>query len=186
MDAASEETLPETPDTPPQAPAAPIDETGRLLAGTSLALVAIAVLELVGTTTIGLAVDVSRLNFASRQGYAFLTQLEKSPVGLALVVAALAAGIVALRTKPDARTTQLTKIALWAVVVSAAILGIGTVLAVLSRFRVAELTSNQPVDDLTRRVLVVFVIRNFGTAIMAMLIAVGSISNLRSRPASID
>ena len=50
----------------------------------------------------------------------------------------------------------------------------------LARFRVAELVSSQPVDSLTRRVLVVFVIRNFGSAVVALLIAV-SVAFQRTR-----
>ncbi len=180
MDAAPDETP--TIDEPLSAPPEPVDATARLLAGTSLALAGLAILELIGTFTVGLAVNVKRLNFPSRQGYAFLTQLEKSPVGLLLVLAALIAAVATLRPRNDGRTAQLTKIALWIVVVAAVVLGIGTILAVLARFRVADLAANQPVDSLTRRVLVVFVIRNFGAAVVALLLAVGAVFTPRARP----
>ena len=160
--------------------AEPVDATSRLLAGTGLALAVLALLELLGTTTVGLAVKSARLSAVSRQGYAFLTQLEKSPVGLVLVVAALAAAVAGLR-RIDGRTAQLTKAALWTIVVASVILGIGTILAVLARFRVADIAANQRVDSLTRRILVVFVIRNFGAAVVALLIAVGALFSPRPR-----
>jgi hypothetical protein len=157
------------------------DPVNRVLSWAAVAIALIAVAELIGTMTVGLAVNVSRMNFPTRQGYAFLTNLEKSPIGLALIVAA-AFGAIALGRQRAGDITNLTTLALWAVVVSAAILGVGTILAVLARFRVAELVATQPVDSLTRRVLVVFVIRNFGSAVTAALIAVGALF----RPATVD
>ena len=183
MDAAPEDTT--TTDEPISAPPEAVDGTARLLAGVGLALAGLAVFELVGTFAVGLSVKVARLNFGSRQGYAFLTQLEKSPVGLLLVVAAMAAAVAAIHPRLERRSAQLATIALWAVVAGAAILGIGTILAVLARFRVADLAQNQPVDGLTRRVLVVFVIRNFGAAVVALLVAVGAVFNLRARLARV-
>jgi hypothetical protein len=165
--------------------AEPVDATARLLAGTGLALAVLGLLELLGTSVVGLSVKAAKLNFGSRQGYAFLTQLEKSPVGLLLVVAALVAAAAGLRRRSDARTAQLTTYASWAVIVAAVILGIGTVLAVLARFRLADLTANQPVDALTRRILVVFLIRNFGAAVVALLIAVGAVFGPRARPTDV-
>ncbi|MEY2398940.1 MAG: hypothetical protein QOJ00_2114 [Actinomycetota bacterium] len=179
MDAAPQEPI--EPETTIVVAQEPVDATGRLLSGVGLALAALALLELLGTMTVGLAVKTSRLNFASRQGYAFLTQLEKSPVGLMLVLASLAAAVAMLRTRPDGRTLQLSTLALWAVIVASVLLGVGTVLAVLARFRVGELAATQKVDALTRRVLVVFVIRNFGTAVTALLVAVGAVFGRRPR-----
>jgi hypothetical protein len=140
----------------------------------AIAIALIAIAEMVGTMTVGLAVNVKRMNFPTRQGYAFLTNLEKSPVGLALIVAAVF-GAIALARKRDGDVTNVTTIALWVVVAAAAVLGVGTILAVMARFRVAQLVATQPVDSLTRRVLVVFVIRNFGSAVAAALIAVGAL-----------
>jgi hypothetical protein len=146
----------------------------RVMSWAAVAIALIAIAEMVGTMTVGLAVNVKRMNFPTRQGYAFLTNLEKSPIGLALIVAAVF-GAIALARKRDGDVTNITTLALWVVVVAAAVLGIGTILAVMARFRVAELVATQPVDSLTRRVLVVFVIRNFGAAVAAALIAVGAL-----------
>lgn len=179
MDAAPEE-FPET-ETATVVTAEAFDGTARLLSGVALALAALGLLELIGTITIGLAVKTSRLNLLYRQGYAFLTQLEKSPVGLMLLVAAVAAAVAMLRTRGDRRSVQLSTIALWFVIVSAVVLGVGTVLAVLARFRVAELPGGQEVDPVLRRILVVFVIRNFGTAVTALLVAVGAVFGGRAR-----
>jgi hypothetical protein len=152
---------------------APGDPTGRVLSWATFAIAVISMAELIGTMTVGLAVNVKKMNFPTRQGYAFLTNLEKSPIGLALIVAAAFGAIALLRRDNDQAT--ITTIALWAVVAASLVLGVGTILAVMARFRVAQLVATQPVDSLTRRVLVVFVIRNFGSAVTAALIAVGAL-----------
>jgi hypothetical protein len=64
---------------------------------------------------------------------------------------------------------------MWIVVVAGAILAVATILGVMARFKVGELRADQAVDSITRRVLVVFVIRYFGSAIVAMLIALSTI-----------
>jgi hypothetical protein len=151
------------------------DPKGRLLATTGLALVGLAILELIGTVAIGLSVKSSRIGFITKQGYAFLTQLEKSPLALMLVGGALLAALITYRAETDERTKTLARLALWAALVAAVVLGVGAVLGVMSRFKVAELSNSQKVDSLTRRVLVVYVIRNFGLAVTTLLIAVGSL-----------
>jgi hypothetical protein len=160
---------------------APGDPVNRVLSWAAVAIALISIAEMLGTLTVGLAVNVKRMNFPTRQGYAFLTNLEKSPVGLALIVAAVF-GAIALLRRRDGDQSNITTIALWGVVVAALVLGVGTILAVMARFRVAQLVATQPVDSLTRRVLVVFVIRNFGSAVTAALIAVGALF----RPAPVD
>jgi hypothetical protein len=167
--------------TPVTLVAEPGDPVNRVLSWAAVAIALISIAEMVGTMTVGLAVNVKRMNFPTRQGYAFLTNLEKSPVGLALIVAAAFAAIAIFR-KRDGDQTNITTIALWVVVAAALVLGVGTILAVMARFRVAQLVATQPVDSLTRRVLVVFVIRNFGSAVAAALIAVGALF----RPATVD
>jgi hypothetical protein len=164
-------------ETPEPAPAAVVpagDPVNRIMSWAAAAIALIGIAEMVGTMTVGLAVNVKRMNFPTRQGYAFLTNLEKSPVGLALIVAAVF-GAIALARKRDDDVTQVTTIALWIVVAAAAVLGIGTILAVMARFRVGQIVPTQRVDALTRRILVVFVIRNFGSAVTAALIAVGAL-----------
>jgi hypothetical protein len=156
-----------------------VDGTSRVLSWAALAIAAIAIAEMIGTMTVGLAVNVDRMNFPIRQGYAFLTNLEKSPVGIALIVASVFGAIAIFRAGDDDPPTLATP-ALWAVIGAGAVLAVATVLAVLARFRVAELVATQPVDSLTRRVLVVFVIRNFGSAMVAVLIAVTAL--FRAKP----
>ncbi len=75
--------------------------------------------------------------------------------------------------------------ALWAVIVAGAVLAVATILSVMARFRVAELVASQPVDSLTRRVLVVFVIRNFGSAMVAVLIAVTALFRVKPQTAPV-
>ncbi|HVT76554.1 MAG TPA: hypothetical protein VHD87_05950 [Acidimicrobiales bacterium] len=177
---------PETVETtvePTPVVAAAADPVNRVLTWAAAAVALLGIAELVGTMGVGLAVNVKKMNFPTRQGYAFLTNLEKSPIGIALIVAAVF-GALALARARAGDQTQLTTVALWVVVVSSLILGVGTILAVMARFRVAQLVATQPVDSLTRRVLVVFVIRNFGSAVVAALIAVGAI--FRPAPAPVD
>jgi hypothetical protein len=184
MDATDETTVAATE--PAAAEPAPLaDATSRLLGTVGLALAALAALELIGTVVVGLAVKVARMNFPTRQGYAFLTQLEKSPVALVLVVASVAAAASIIRSGADGSANRFAPIALWIVMVAAVLLGVGTILSVVARFRVAQLAPNQPVDALTRRVLVTFVIRNFGLAVVALLVAVGYLFQPR-RPAPVD
>lgn len=161
------------------APAA--DPVNRVLGWATAAIAALSIVELVGTMTVGLSVNVKRMNFLTRQGYAFLTNLEKSPVGLALIVAAVF-GAIALLRKRDGDNTTIATIGLWVVVLASIILGVGTIMSVMARFRVAQLVATQPVDSLTRRVLVVFVIRNFGSAVAAVLLAIGALF----RPVRVD
>ncbi len=173
MDDDSVETPTEISDTAATVLTQP-DATNRALGWAAMGITILAAAEMIGTMTVGLAVNVKRMNFPIRQGYAFLTNLEKSPIGLALIVAALF-GAIAVYRRRDNEAPGVTNTVLWIVIGAAAVLGIGTILAVMARFRVAELVPNQPVDSLTRRVLVVFVIRNFGAAIVAVLIAVGAL-----------
>ncbi|MEY2425148.1 MAG: hypothetical protein QOI61_720 [Actinomycetota bacterium] len=155
------------------------DQTSRVLSWAAVAIAVIAIAEMIGTMTVGLAVNVNRMNFPIRQGYAFLTNLEKSPVGIALIVASVFGAIAVFRAGDD-ESPGLATPALWGVVAAGAILAVATILAVLARFRVAELVASQPVDALTRRVLVVFVIRNFGSALVAVVIAVTAL--FRTKP----
>lgn len=149
-------------------------QTNRVLSWASLAIALLALAELVGTITVGLAVNVPQLNEIMSQGYAFLTDLEKSPVALGLIIAAVL-GAIAVARRDDHESARVTTVALWVIVGAAVILGVATILAVMARFRVGEIRPDQGVDDITRRVLVVFVIRNFGGAIVAILIALSSL-----------
>jgi hypothetical protein len=156
--------------------------TNRVLSWASLAIAVLALAEVIGMFTVGLAVNVKRMSFPIRQGYAFLTDLEKSPIGLALIAAAVLAAIAVAR-RDDEESANVTRAALWVIVGVSAILGIATILAVLARFRVGEIAPDQRVDSITRRVLVVFVIRNFGSAIVAILIALSSL--FRGNPTAV-
>ena len=159
------------------------DALSRLLAQTGLGLAGLALVEVAGTIAVGLAVKTQRLSFLHRQGYAFLTQLEKSPVSLLLVIAAVLGAFAILRTPTDSRSERLGTIGLWVTVAAAVLVGVGSILAVLARFRVAELATSQPIDSITRRVLFTFVVRNFGAAIVALLVAFGTL--FRPRPAAV-
>lgn len=164
------------------APPEGTDATSRLFASAALGLAALALIELAGTIAVGLAVTTERLNFFHRQGYAFLTSLEKSPIALLLVAAAVLAALTTIRPQTDSTTARLARIALWSTVAAAAFVGVGSILAVLARFRVAELAASQPIDSITRRVLFTFVVRNFGAAVLALLIAFGALFRRTAKP----
>ncbi len=181
MDPASEDSA-----TPTLPPVEGIDAFSRLFASTALGLAALGLIEVAGTITIGLAVTTERLNFLHRQGYAFLTSLEKSPITLLLVVAAVCAALTILRPQTDSKTLRLARLALWATVAASSFVGVGAILAVLARFRVAELASSQPIDSITRRVLFTFVVRNFGAAVLALMIAFGVLFRPRTTPVIVD
>lgn len=161
----------------------PVDGFSRLFTTGALGLAVLALVEVIGTVAVGLAVETERLNFFHRQGYAFLTQLEKSPVSLLLVVSVVFAAITTLRPQTDSRTARLATLALWVAVGTAALVGVGSILAVLARFRVAELASSQPIDSITRRVLFTFIVRNFGAAVLALLLAFGALFRPSSKRA---
>jgi hypothetical protein len=174
-------------DTPtPTRPAERIDGLSRVLASAGLGLAALGLIEVFGTIAVGLAVKTQRLSFPHRQGYAFLTQLEKSPLSLLLVLAAVFGAITALRPEADRRSARLATIGLWVVVAAGALVGLGSILAVLARFRVAELATSQPIDAITRRVLFTFVVRNFGAAVLALLIAFGALFGPTPKPVVVD
>lgn len=167
----------------PAPPAADdVDLLGRLLASTALAVAALCVLEMAGTISVGLAVDTERLNFLHRQGYAFLTLLEKSPVALGLILTAVLGAVALVRTETDTRSARLARLALWMAVGAAVVVGIGAVLAVLARFRVAELPNAEPINGITRRILFTFIVRNFGAAVLAMLVCFGALFRPPAKP----
>lgn len=176
------DTNAETADTPIPPPTAGIDLYSRLFASTALGLAVLGLIELAGTVAVGLSVETDRLGFLHRQGYAFLTQLERSPVSLLLVVAAVFAALTTLRPETDSRTAKLATYALWAIVAATVLVGLGSVCAVLARFRVAELPNADPIDPVTRRVLFTFVVRNFGGAMLAMLVACGALFRPKAKP----
>jgi len=153
--------------------------SASLVANTALALTVLAGLELLLTIALGLAVDVNRLSKVARIGYAFLTQLEKSPLGLLLVLAAIAAVVAAKWARPDSPTGRRAVVTAGVVMGLAVVLAIGTALALVARFNVADLVETQKVDGVTRRVLAIFVVRNLGAAAIALVVASSAV---RTRP----
>ena len=142
-----------------------------ILAGAGLALAVLAGLELLLTITLGLAVPVDQLSRVSRIGYAFLTQMEKSPLGVVLVVAAIVTAVAAKTSEPASATERRAGLAAGLILGFAVVLGIGAVLALVARFDVADVMESQRVDGVTRRVLAIFVVRNLGAAAVAFVVA---------------
>ena len=150
-----------------------------LLATTGLALAVLVGLELLLTVALGLAVDVGQLSRVSRIGYAFLTQLEKSPLSLLLVIAAVATALAAKWAVPDSPADRRTGLTAGLIIGFAVVLGIGTVLALVAG-------STWPISSRPRRstasrgrVLAIFVVRNLGAAAVALVVASTAV---RTRP----
>lgn len=150
-----------------------------LLATTGLALTILAGIELLLTIALGLAVEVNQLSRVARIGYAFLTQLEKSPLGLLLVVAAIVTAVAAKRAVPDSATERRTGLSAGLIIGFAAVLAIGSLLALVARYNVADLVESQKVDGVTVRVLAIFIVRNLGAAAVAIYVAGSAV---RARP----
>jgi len=150
-----------------------------LLATSGLALTILAGIELLLTIALGLAVEVNQLSRVARVGYAFLTQLEKSPLGLLLVVAAIVTAVAAKRAEPNSATERRTSLAAGLIIGFAVVLAMGSVLAIVARFNVADLVETQKIDGVTRRVLAIFLVRNLGAAVVALYVAGAAV---RPRP----
>lgn len=154
-----------------------------LLANTALALAVLAGVELLLTIALGLSIRTEQLSRVSRIGYAFLTQLEKSPLGLLLVGAAILVAIAARWAAPKSSAESRVGLAAGLVLGFAVMLAIATILALIARFDVGDIVVEgrrpQLVDGVARRVLAIFVLRNLGAAAVALVVAGSAV---RARP----
>jgi hypothetical protein len=143
-----------------------------LLAWCGLALAVMATLEVVAIVAQGVAIHQARLGPVYRLGYAFLTNLDTVPLGLILLLAVVLVvlPVVAGRATDEALDRQAA-FTLGLVASFSLLIAVGSILAVAARVRVDHLRS-VAVTSLTWRVLISYLIRNLGTALISLLAAV--------------
>ena len=156
------------------APTEPTTATSPLVGLVSwcgLALAVLAALEVVAIVAQGVAIKQANLGSLYRLGYAFLTNLDTVPLGLILLVAVVLVVLPKLAGQPtdDAHDRQAA-FALGLAGSFALLIVIGSILGVTARIRVDHLRS-AAVTSLTWRVLISYLIRNMGTALLALVAA---------------
>lgn len=161
-----------TPEPPaPEPPAPEPSALAPLFANAALALVVLAGLELLLTVALGLSVKVQGLGRVSQIGYAFLSQLDKSPLALLLVIAAIVSAAASRWASPNSQAESRAGLTAGLVIGFAVLLAIGTVLGLVVRFELADLPGAQKVGPDTQRVLAIFIVRNLGAAAVALAVA---------------
>ena len=164
--------VPETDPTPASEPAAvptgdPRHRWTALLTGTGLALAVVSALAFLGIVAQGFAVQ-QRLNVFDRLGVAFLQNLDDTPLGLMLIVATVIITLpVVVDAVRDARDDRRAQLALAVIVVVAALVAVAAVVGVVTRLRLDD-ARGQEVTSATRRALATFLVRNLGTALVAL------------------
>ena len=173
------------PDALPVEPAPATNPLVGLLSWCGLALAILASLEVVAIVAQGVAIKQANLGPLYRLGYAFLTNLDAVPLGLILVVAVVLVVLpkVAGQVTDEAQDRQAA-FTLGLVGAFALLIVIGSILAVASRIRVDHLR-HAAVTSLTWRVLISYLIRNLGTALVALVAAGLALRSRFERPTPI-
>jgi hypothetical protein len=167
----------ETPPTAPPALPAPPLWVG-LVTWVALALVALVALQVVGIVAQAMALKAAGLTFSDRLGYSFLQNLDQAPLGFELLVAVL---LALAPTVAGQRTTtgqdRAAQIVLVAVAGLALLIMIGGIIGVPARIHIIHLgqAPNNKVTDVVRRVLFTFVMRNVGTAAIALVASLAAV-----------
>ena len=167
---------PEPQATPPVQP--PVPAWVPLLTGTGLALAVVSALAFVGIIAQGFAVQ-QRLNVFDKLGVAFLQNLDDTPFGVMLILTVLLVSLpVIVNAVTDMRDDRRAQLTLVLVVAVAALVAVGAVAGVVTRLRLDD-ARGQAVTSATRRALATFLVRNLGTALVALGAALGAL-RLRS------
>ena len=171
-------STPTSDDSPPDhgetigvAAAAPANPIVALLGWCGLALAVLATLEVVAIVAQGVAIRQASLGPIYRLGYAFLTNLDAVPLGLILIGAVV---LVLLPVLTGHATTEgQDRQAAFTLGLAASfslLIVVGAILAVAARVRVDHIRG-AAVTSLTWRVLISYLIRNLGTALIALVAA---------------
>ncbi len=172
--AAETDTTETASDATVAAPAAPL--WVGLFTWIAVALVALVALQLVGIIFQAAALKANGLTFSDKLGYAFLQNLDQAPLGFELLVAViLAMAPVVARQRTTENQDRAAQFVLVAVAALALLIAIGGIIGVPARFHIIHLTPNAKVTSVVRRVLFTFVVRNVGTALLALAAAVGAV-----------
>jgi len=174
------EDHPDTPSTEPKPTTSPLV---GLVSWCGLALAILAALEVVAIVAQGVAIKQANLGSLYKLGYAFLTNLDAVPLGLILLVAVVLVVLPKLAGQPtdDAHDRQAA-FTLGLAASFALLIVIGAILGVTARIRVDHLRS-AAVTSLTWRVLISYLIRNMGTALVAFVAAGIALRTRFDRPA---
>lgn len=171
------------PDAPPTEPKPAASPLVGLVSWCGVALAVLAALEVVAIVAQGVAIKQANLGSLYRLGYAFLTNLDTVPLGLMLLVAVVLVVLPKLAGRPtdDAHDRQAA-FTLGLAGSFALLIVIGAILGVAARIRVDHLRS-AAVTSLTWRVLISYLIRNLGTALVALVAAGLALRTRFDRPA---
>jgi hypothetical protein len=169
------DAVPTTPP-PPPAPAAPAAPLWVSLANwVAIALVALVGLEVIGIVVQGIAIKSSALSSSDRIGYSFLQNLDKGPLGFELLAAVFLVLIpVIARRASTAGQDRNAQIVLTVSAALAFLVLFGGILAVPAQLHLLHL-QKQPTTGAIRWALVTFVLRNVGTAGIALVAAVAGV-----------
>lgn len=151
---------------------------------TAAALVGLVALQIIGILAYGTSFRAEPPPSAVfRVGYAFLTTLDRGPLGLVLLVAVLLLLVpVIARQRLTQRQQMVTAVTLLAAGLAAIVVILGGIFAVQAQFDLRS-RQNRPVDGALRWSLATFVIRNIGLAAVALVAALATIRD-RGRPAA--
>jgi len=180
------EPIEDHPDTAPSTAVKPATSPlVGLVSWCGLALAVLAALEVVAIVAQGVAIKQANLGPLYKLGYAFLTNLDAVPLGLILLVAIVLVVLPKLAGQPtdDAHDRQAA-FTLGLAGSFAALIVIGSILGVTARIRVDHLRS-AAVTSLTWRVLISYLIRNMGTALVALVAASLALRSRFDRPAPV-
>ncbi len=141
-------------------------------------LVALIALQLLGIVLQAVELEARGLTFSDRLGYSFLQNLDQAPLGFELLVAivlVLAPTIARQPTTPG--QDRIAQIVLVGVAGLALLVTIGGIIGVPARIHIIHLgqAPNNEVTPVVRWVLYTFVIRNVGTAALAMVAALAAV-----------
>jgi hypothetical protein len=164
----------ETIETPP-APAPPL--WVGLLTWVAVAIVALVFLQLIGivwqASTLG--EQAPTLNFSDRLGYAFLQNLDQAPLGLELLLAVVLVLVpIILRVPTSKAQDRGAQIVLMGTVGIAFLIAIGGIIGIPARTHIIHMQKGK-VTGVVRTVLFTFVMRNVGTAVLAMIAAAAAV-----------
>jgi hypothetical protein len=166
----------ETATTAPTGPPPPL--WVGLVTWVALALVALIALQVVGIVMQATALKAAGLTFSDRLGYSFLQNLDQAPLGFELLVAVV---LALLPTIAGQRTTtgqdRAAQIVLVGVAGLALLIMIGGIIGIPARIHIIHLgqAPNNKVTGVVQRVLFTFVMRNVGTAALALVAALAAV-----------
>jgi hypothetical protein len=165
----------EVDETTPPTPAPPM--WVGLVTWAALVLVVLVVLQVVGIIgqATALGAQAKTLTFSDRLGYSFLQNLDQAPLGLELLFAVLLALTPAMARRPTTKgQDSAAQFVLVGVAAVALLIAIGGIIGVPARVHIIHQQKGD-VTGVVQWVLFTFLVRNVGTAILAMAAALAAV-----------